>query len=147
MPTKFIKCGFEDRVIQKDGFYPIILNGKKVGFNLDLRINYYRGLPLSSVQEITVKLDGTKIPDKDILVELNGKIHEIRQLKDLSAEYWGIKTPMHLRIYGYDLEDVEHDIEVTVIHRSPYMAFAPGEYGMIDGSASKRMRLGEGRDI
>lgn len=53
-----MKFGFEKRVLREDGFYNIMLNGKQVGFNLDLRINYYRYLPLSSVHKIEVTVDG-----------------------------------------------------------------------------------------
>ncbi len=147
MPTKFIKCGFEDRVIREEGFYKLLLNGKSAGFNLDVRINYYRGLPLSSVQKLELKVDKKRIPENQILAELHGKMFPVRQLKELYAEYSGIKTPMHLRVYDYDLEPGEHEVELTLIYKSPYMAFAPGEYGMIDGSASKRLDLGEGREI
>ena len=147
MPTKFIKCGFEDRVLREDGFYPILINGKSVGFNLDLRINYYRGLPVSSVEEIRLEIDGEEIPQDKILVSVNGKLFAIKQLKELYAEYWGIKTPMHLLIHDYRIEDGEHEVAVTVHHRSPYMKFGPNEYGMIDGSAKKVMKLGEGREL
>lgn len=147
MPTKFIKCGFEDRVLREDGFYPILINGKNVGFNLDLRINYYRGLPVSSVEEIRLEIDGKEIPQDKIQVSVNGKLFAIRQLKELYAEYWGIKTPIHLLIHNYRIEDGRHEVAVTVHHRSPYMKFGENEYGMIDGSAKKVMKLGEGREL
>ena len=51
---------------------------------------------------------------------------------------------MHLQIYDCDLEPEEHDVGVTLIHKSPYMAFGSGEYGMIDGSARERTVFGEG---
>lgn len=147
MPTKFIKCGFENRVLREDGFYPILINGKSVGFNLDLRINYYRGLPVSSVEEIRLKIDGNEISQEKILVSINEKLFSVKQLKELYAEYWGIKTPMHLLINDYQIEAGTHEVAVTVYHRSPYMKFGPNEYGMIDGSAKKVMKLGEGREL
>lgn len=147
MATQFMKLGFEDRVIREDGFYNIKLNNKVVGFNLDLRINYYRGLPLSSVQKVELKIDGEKIPEYLILLEVNEKFFTISELPKLYAEYWGIKTPIHLRVYNSGLESGEHDVDVRLEYKSPYMCFAPGIYGMIDGSASKRMKIGEGREI
>lgn len=147
MATQFMKLGFENRVLREDGFYNILLNGKQVGFNLDLRINYYRGLPLSSVQKIEVTVDGEKIPEHLMLFELNGKKFNISQLPDLYAEYWGVKTPAHLRIFNYGLKAGEHDVAVRIEYKSPYMSFAPGVYGMIDGSGSKRMTVGEGREL
>lgn len=147
MPTKFIKCGFEDHVVREDGFYNILLNGKRVGFNLDLRINYYRGLPLSSVRTLEISIDDKKIPEQQIIVELNGKTFSVRQLKELYAEFWGIKTPMHLRVFNGGLEEGGHDVAATIIYQSPYMEFASGVYGQIDGSGSKRMKIGEGREF
>lgn len=147
MPTQFMKLGFEDRVIREDGFYNIFLNKQKVGFNLDLRINYYRGLPLSSVQKIELTVDNEKIPEQLMLFEINGKRFTISELPKLYSEYWGIKTPAHLRVFNYGLAEGKHLIDVRIEYKSPYMAFAPGIYGMIDGSAKKEMIIGEGREL
>lgn len=147
MPTQFMRLGFEDRVVRQDGFYNVLLNGKQVGFNLDLRINYYRGLPLSSVQVIEIKIDGERIPDSLVLAELNGKMFTTGQMKEMYAEYWGSKTPMHVRVFNSGLAPGEHDVEVRIEFKSPYMEFAPGIYGMIDGGAKKRMKIGEGREL
>lgn len=147
MPTQFMKLGFEDRVIREEDFYNILLNGKQVGFNLDLRINYYRGLPLSSVQKIELTIDGEKIPEYLMMFELNGKCFAISQLPELYSEYWGIKTPAHLRVFNYGLAPGEHDVGVRIEYKSPYMKFAPGIYGMIDGSCEKRMAIGKGREL
>ena len=147
MSTQFMKLGFEERVLREDGFYNMLLDGKLQGFNLDLRINYYRGLPLSSVQKLELTVDGKKIPQGLIVVEVNGKMFTVEELPDLYAEYWGIKTPAHLHVYNGGLAEGEHEVSVHLELKSCYMAFAPGVYGMIDGSASKRMTLGEGREF
>ncbi len=147
MPTQFMKLGFEDRVLREDGFYNVLLNGKQVGFNVDLRINYYRGLPLSAVKKIELTVDGEKIPDYLVLAELNGKEFTVPQMKELYAEYWGIKTPMHVRVFNYGLAPGEHEVAVRIEYKSPYMEFAPGIYGMIDGSCKKKMVVGEGREL
>lgn len=147
MPTQFMKLGFEKRVVREDGFYNILLNGKQVGFNLDLRINYYRGLPLSSVQKLEVTVDGEKIPEYLMLFQLNEKCFTIKELPKLYREYWGIKTPAHLRIFNYGLEPGEHDVSVRLEFKSPYMEFAPGIYGMIDGSGNAKMVLGKAREL
>lgn len=147
MPTRFMKLGFDDRVIREDGFYNMTLNGKTVGFNLDLRINYYRGLPLSSVHQIKLTVDGEEIPQDLMLFELNGKFFTVDQLPELYAEYWGIKKAAHLRVYNGGLEDGIHDVDVHIEYKSPYMSFGPGIYGMIDGSGKKKMAIGKAREI
>lgn len=147
MPTQFMKLGFEKRVIREDGFYNILLNGKQVGFNLDLRINYYRGLPLSSVHKLEVTVDGKKIPEYLMLFQLHEKYFTLQELPAMYREYWGIKTPAHLRIFNYGLEPGKHNVSVRLEFKSPYMEFAPGIYGMIDGSGEEEMVLGKAREL
>ncbi len=147
MPTQFMKLGFEKRVLRKDGFYNLLLNGNQVGFNVDLRINYYRGLPLSAVQKIELTVDGDVIPESLCLAKLNGKFFRLDQLKEMYEEYWGIKEPMHLLVFNSGLPEGMHDVKVRIEYKSPYMEFAPGIYGMIDGSGEAEMEVGEGKEL
>lgn len=147
MPTQFMKLGFEKRVLREDGFYNILLNGKPVGFNLDLRINYYRGLPLSCVHKLEVTVDGERIPDYLMLFQLHEKCFTPGELSKMYREYWGIKTPAHLRIFNYGLRPGPHDVHVRLEFKSPYMEFAPGVYGMIDSSGQATMTLGKAREL
>ncbi len=66
MPTQFMKLGFEDRVLREDGFYNILLNGKQVGFNVDLRINYYRGLPPLTVRRFPIILFWLNLTERNL---------------------------------------------------------------------------------
>ena len=147
MPTQFMKLGFEDRVIREDGFHNIELNGKRVGFQLDIRINYYRGFSLSNVDRLELKINGEQIPNHLMLLELNGKQFSLDQLKEVYTEYWGIKQAAHLRVFNYGYDPGEYDVELTLVFKSPYMMFAPGVFGMIDSSAKKQMIIGEGREF
>lgn len=147
MPTLFMKLGFEKRVVRPDGFYNIALNGNQVGFNVDLRINYYRGLPLSSVQKVVLTVDGKEIPEYLTLFELNGKYFTIKELPKIYTEYWGIKTPAHLRVFNGGLPEGEYDIKVRIEYKSPYMKFGPGVYGMIDGSGEYHGEIGKVREL
>jgi hypothetical protein len=142
-----MKLGFEERVLRPDGFYHLLLNGKKVGFNLDLRINYYRGMQLSTVETLKVTVDGMEIPSGLMMAQLNGKCFGTDELKQMYQEYWGIKDPMHLRIFNGGLPDGEHEVSVKLIFKSPYMKFTEGVYGLVDGSCSKRLTIAEGREF
>lgn len=147
MPTFFMKLGFDERVIREDGFYNILLNGNKVGFQLDARINYYRGMALSNVSKLALKINGEAIPEYLILFEVNGKQFQLSQLPELYTEYWGIKEAAHIRVYNGGLEEGEHEVELILEFKSPYMMFGPEEFGMIDSSARKIMKVGEGREF
>lgn len=48
-------------------------HGRKVGYAVDLTINYYRGLPLCCVDEITLVVDGRKVDPSLMYVSHRGK--------------------------------------------------------------------------
>jgi hypothetical protein len=141
MPTVFIKLGFDNKVLCEKSFRNIYLNEVPVGFNLGINLNYYRGLHVSCIEKLEVKVDGEILPEHLYLFCINGKKFSISQLKDLYAEFWGIKDTANLEIYNNGLSDGEHDVELTLHFRSPYMKFAPRFYGTIDSSARKTMTL------
>ena len=143
MATRFMKLGFEERVLSDRHFRPITLNGRVIGFNLGLYLNYYRGLPVSCVENLELKVDGEAVPPHLLCAVINEKKFAIEQLSGLHAEFWGIRKRIDLEVYNGGLEPGEHEVELTLHLRNPYMRFAPRVYGMIDGSASKRMVLGE----
>jgi len=138
-----MKLGFENRVLSETEFRNITLNGKKVGFRLGVHLNYYRGLPVSCIENLEVTVDGQAVPPHLASIVVNEKKFTIEQLKDLHAEFWAIRRRIDLEIYNGGLEPGEHEVELTLHLRNPYMRFAPRVYGMIDGSATKRMALGE----
>jgi hypothetical protein len=48
-------------------------HGKKVGYCVNLTINYYRGLPISCIDEITLVVDGEKVDPENMLVQHRGR--------------------------------------------------------------------------
>lgn len=96
MSVKYMKLGFENLVIDENNFYNLKMNNNVIGFNLDLRINYYRGLPLSCLKKLSVTVDGEVIPKHLILFCINGKKFSTEQIPQLFAEYWGINTTVML---------------------------------------------------
>lgn len=78
-------------VITDVGARNIWERGKKVGYCINLKINYYRGLPLSCIDEITLTVDGEKIDPEDMYIQHNGReYHYPDILKDDMATdvYW-----------------------------------------------------------
>jgi hypothetical protein len=49
---------YDTHILTDQGCRSIWDHGKKVGYALNLTINYYRGLPLCCVDEITLEVDG-----------------------------------------------------------------------------------------
>ena len=56
MPTKFMKLGFDERVLRR--LANETENGAPVGYVLDVGLNYYRGTPISAVERLELTVDG-----------------------------------------------------------------------------------------
>ncbi len=141
MPTKYLVLGYNDYVICDDSLRCIKRGDKLQSTTLDIRLNYYRGLHLSNMTEFELKMDGEVIPRSNIIFQLKGKEFAIDQLPDLFAEFWGIKERATLEFFIGPVAEGEHDIELTMRFRSPYMQFAPGIYATIDSSARKTLAI------
>ena len=134
MPTKFMKLGFEDKVLRR-------LVNTDDGYVLDVGLNYYRGTPLSAVERLELTVDGERVDDDRILVEINGKFLRLAQVPLAFTEYWGVKTPIRLHVSGEPLDAVEHDVDLVCEARVVYMEFAPGVFGMFDASAHQTLTV------
>lgn len=147
MATFFMKLGFVDQVIREDGFYNLTLDGRPVGVNLELGLNYYRGLAVSCIEKLEVSIDGQAVEPQLMLFCINGKKVPVDRLPQLFEEYWGIKRTANLQIFQGGLAGGEHELEVTLQLRNPYMKFAPLTYGGVDSSGKKRVTLKEAREL
>lgn len=141
MAVKFLKLGFDKRVLRQESFKNLYLNDNKVGFNLGVRLNYYRGQHLSTIERLEVKVDGELIPQDLVLFCINDKKFTIPQLKDLFAEFWAFRKTANLEIYNGGLSEGEHDIELILELRIPYMKFAPRTYGSLNSTVHQTMVL------
>lgn len=54
--------------------------GKKVGYAVNIKINYYRGLPLCCVDEISLWVDGEKVDPKTMLVQHKGREYPYEEI-------------------------------------------------------------------
>jgi hypothetical protein len=141
MPVKFMKLSYDNLVLNEKSFRSLVINGKTVGFNVDLRINYYRGLHVSCIELLQLFIDGKQIPENTMCFVINGKKFQISKLKHLFAEFWGLRTSAHLEVYNKGLDPGKHEVKLILHLRNPYMRFGPGIFGAIDSSCTKNMTL------
>lgn len=141
MPTKFMKLGFDEKVLR--ALSNETENGTPVGYVLDVGFNYYRGTPISAVERLELSIDGERVDNDRILLEINGKFLRLPQVPLAFTEYWGVKTPIRLHVSGEPLAAGEHDVDLVCECRVVYMEFAPGVFGMLDASARKTLTVTE----
>ena len=138
-----MRINFVD-VICEDSLKNIFANGKKVGYQFDIRLSYYRGHFLSVIDEFGVTLDGEKVKEEDIKFCLHEKEFGISQLHDLVSEFWGITEKATIKVFKEGgISEGEHDIDVTLMFHSPYMPISDTDYMPIDGCGNKKLFLKE----
>lgn len=136
MPTKFMKLGFDAQVLRS-------LRNKEDGYVLEVGLNYYRGTPISAVERLELSVDGERVDDDRLLVEINGKFLRLYEVPLAHTEYWGVKTPIRLHVLGAPLAAGEHEVDLVCEARVVYMQFAPGVFGMFDASATATLTVSE----
>jgi len=136
-----LRLNFTD-VLREGTLKNVYINGKSSGLQFDVRLSYYRGIFLSCIDELCVKVDGEQIPDDAVTFILRGEEYGMADLENLSNVFWPIAEPATVRVFkdgGY--ESGEHRIDLRLMFRSPYIPISDGIYMPDDGSDSRVMVL------
>lgn len=96
------------------------LNGKSL--QLDVRLPWYRSLPLSVVEIESLSVNGQQITPEAVQIEINGKCHPANLLEDLNNEWWFV---LDFAVLHLDVPDVDpvasYKIELTLNLYPPYI--------------------------
>lgn len=79
---------FEKYLVHPEDFRNIAKNSKIIGFQVKLRIPYYRGIPMSCVQEITLKLDDQPVPHEKMTIEVKRETFKYSELSTAINHRW-----------------------------------------------------------
>jgi len=138
-----MRINFVD-VVCDNSLKNVFANGKKVGYQFDIRLSYYRGHFLSVIDKLALKVDGEEVPADDISFCLHGKEFGVSQLHDQLSEFWRIIEPATIKVFkNGGIAAGEHDIDVTLMFHSPYMPISDTDYMPIDGCGNKKLTLAE----
>ncbi len=136
-----LRLNFVD-VVCDDSLKNVYANGKKVGCQFDVRLSYYRGHFLSTIDILKVYIDGKEMPQQDITFCLKGKEYGLAQLPDLVNVFWPIIEPATIKVFiPGGLPEGAHDINFVMYFRSPYMAIGKDAYMPINSCGEKTMIL------
>lgn len=122
------------------------VNGKKIGYEFDIRLSNYRGHFLSCIEELSISINGEVVDSNDFTFSLNDKEFMFSQLETLTTEFWNILDPATIKIYKPGgLEAGEYNVELTLFLRIPYMPM-PGNgenlnYVLLDSSGKNTLSL------
>ncbi|MDQ0972232.1 hypothetical protein QFZ31_002110 [Neobacillus niacini] len=133
-------------VVCDDSLVNTYVNGKKLGYEFQIRLSNYRGHFISCIEEFVVAVDGNEVNSDDITFCLNEKEFTLRQLPSLISEFWNLIEPATIKVFAPGgLTEGEHHIDVKMMLRIPYMA-VPGskkehDYAKLDSCGSKTLSV------
>jgi hypothetical protein len=115
---------FDKYIICEDGFRNVTTGGQVAGFQFKARLPYYRGLGLSMVEELEIKIDSLQIPRQSIRVTLHGNTYTLDEMESEYHDRWefGEQGVVTVDLPG-GLAPGAHEIEVTPRLRISYLPF------------------------
>lgn len=108
--------------IQSRGFRNVSEDGKINGFQVPVRLTYYRGLWLTQLRPATVTVDGEKFENDQITWVIEGKSYAQADLKNYPDIHWSSLAPAILSVKkpgGLPLGI--HDVEVQFKFSTSYL--------------------------
>ena len=112
----------EKQVIQSVGFRNIVSDGKVTGFQLKIRLPYYRGVYLSQVKVGSLVVDGEEITKDHILWRLGGSDYTLQEMLQARQVHW---HPLELVTLIVDkpggLQQGYHDLKYSYACTHSYM--------------------------
>jgi hypothetical protein len=98
------------------------------GFELDVHLNWYRSLPLSSLKTVEVTVNGESIDRDEITWVVNGAEHRLDELAEHWDEIWFVLDPATIRVPRPLVQAGETaDVTVRLGNRIPYILIGPNQ--------------------
>jgi len=85
---------FEKYLIHPGSFRNVKRADKVIGYEIGLRIPYYRGLPMSCVEEITLSVDDDKVASNDMIIVVKGEEFTVSELSTAINHRWEMVDPI-----------------------------------------------------
>ena len=120
----------EKQVIQSVGFRNIEENGEIVGFQLKIRLPYYRGVYLSQIKPGHLIVDGESFGEDEIMWRVNGEDFTYTDMRKDCNHHWHPMEPATLIVRRVLLHPLVH----AAVHGSA------GESGQACGHLFPRVR-------
>ena len=108
------------------------------GYELGIRLPYYRGLGLSMVESIDLTVDGTPVPAESLTLTVHGNSYAVTDLATVFDDRWEMGEIATLRVaQPGGLAPGSHDVSVAQRLRISYMPVPGG------GRDTKTLELAE----
>lgn len=97
------------------------------GYEIDVGLAWYRSLPLSCVENISIKIGGKDIAGADLRINYEGRELTLEELGELVDDWWFIQDPLTIQVA--DPAPLEKgsavEVQVELATRIPYIIIGP----------------------
>lgn len=115
---------FDNNVFIEGSCKNTVVDGKTIGYEMKTNITYYRGIPLSMVNDIKVKTDGTEVARTAIRCSVDEGEYwfTLDEMETVTAHKWEYGEPMTVQVLQEGgLSQGSHQVELTVNVRTAYI--------------------------
>lgn len=107
-----------DRVLEEGSLRE---DGETISF--DIRIPWYRSLPLSCVEGLQVTVDGATVAEDDVRIAFNDTTYALDELPPLYDDWWQVTDAARVTVPRADGSRPagSHEVDVTLALRIPYI--------------------------
>lgn len=114
---------FDNNVLIEGTCNNVVENQNIIGFEMQTHITYYRGIPLSMVNDIAVTYDSTEVPRANIRCSVDGEDwFTLDEMETVTSYKWEYGEPLYIRVLqDGGLSKGTHKIELKVSTRTAYI--------------------------
>jgi hypothetical protein len=100
--------------------------------SLDIRLNWYRSVPLSCVERLEIDLDGVRLDPARATLELDGVRSAVGELTGMDERWWSVLDSATVRV-ELDTPPVPgpHTVDLVIGTRIPYLVSPSGDAAVI----------------
>lgn len=114
---------FDNNVFIEGSCHNFEQEGKTEGFELMTNVTYYRGIPLSMINEIHVAVDGKEESDEAIRISIDKEDwFTLKEAETVTTYKWEFGEPLYIRVLkDGGLSKGKHNVKLTVATRTAYI--------------------------
>ena len=100
--------------------------GQVTGWNLGMRLPYYRGQILSAVEDVALTVDGVKVPREQVRFTVRGNTYTLDELETEYVQRWEFGEVAQVSVQQPGgLAGGAHSVTASVQLRISYLPWSP----------------------
>jgi Domain of unknown function (DUF6379) len=123
----------DDQVVRPDS-----LTATDDGLDIAVYSHWYRALPLPSLAQIELAVDGTRIDPADLSVTVNDHRYTFAELADKGDEYWFTTDPVVLHVPVQTGPGRQHRVQLDLGLSIPYILTGPDRVPLLASSSTDK---------